>query len=159
MVATAWATARRREGETGIFDWGALLVALATGVGMVTYGLETANNPAGSKGGDPAVMYFFLGAVTLLAAAGDVRMLVRGGVSGVSRITRHLWRMCFGLFMATASIFLARPHLFPAILSKMNVLSFLGVLPLILMIFWLFRVRFSNAYKRKSMPRAVQVSA
>src|SRR6266850_7573533 len=34
-----------------------------------------------------------------------------------------------------------------------NVLLFLGILPLILMIFWLFRVRFTNAYKGKSMPR------
>src|SRR5260370_20981894 len=29
LVATAWATTRRREGETGIFDWVALLVVLA----------------------------------------------------------------------------------------------------------------------------------
>ena len=36
MVATAWATARRREGETGIFDWGALLVVLAFGAVAVT---------------------------------------------------------------------------------------------------------------------------
>jgi len=32
----------------------------------------------------------------LLAAAGDIRMLVRGGVFGAKRIVRHLWRMCFG---------------------------------------------------------------
>ena len=31
LVATAWATARRREGEPGVFDWIALLVALAVG--------------------------------------------------------------------------------------------------------------------------------
>ncbi len=36
LVATAWATARRREGETGIFDWIGLLVALATGAVIVT---------------------------------------------------------------------------------------------------------------------------
>src|SRR5690242_18027618 len=28
LVATAWITARHRNGETGIFDWGALLVVV-----------------------------------------------------------------------------------------------------------------------------------
>ena len=36
LVTTAWATARRRDGETGIFDWGALLFALAVGAGIIT---------------------------------------------------------------------------------------------------------------------------
>ena len=82
LVATAWVTARRRDGETGIFDWVALLVALALGAVIVTYGLEAANSQTGLKGGIPAGMYFFLGSVALLSAAGDVRMLLRGGVFG-----------------------------------------------------------------------------
>src|SRR5215510_7619607 len=40
LVTTGWLTARRREGETTIFDWGALLVALAVGVIIVTHGLR-----------------------------------------------------------------------------------------------------------------------
>ena len=48
-------------------------------------------------------MTLFLGSVAVLAAAGDVRMLVRGGVFGAQRVARHLWRMCFGLFIATGS--------------------------------------------------------
>jgi hypothetical protein len=51
-------------------------------------------------------MTFFMGSVMLLAGAGDVRMLVRGGVFGAKRIARHLWRMCFGLFIAAGSFFL-----------------------------------------------------
>src|SRR2546425_10256612 len=86
LVTTAWVTARRRDGETGIFDWGALLVALAIGVAIMTYGLEKANHRVGLKDGVPAGMYFFLGSVALLSAVGDVRMLVRGGVSGTQRI-------------------------------------------------------------------------
>jgi len=108
LVTTAWATARRRDGQTGIFDWGALLFALAVGAGIITYGFEVANSPTGSKDGVPAGMYFFLGSVALLSAAGDIRMLVRGGVFGVHRIARHLCRMCFSLFIATGSFFLAQ---------------------------------------------------
>jgi hypothetical protein len=126
LVTTAWATARRRDGETGIFDWGALLFALAVGAGIMTYGFEVANSPTWSKDGIPAGMYFFLGSVALLSAAGDVRMLVGGGVFGVHRI-------------------------------KTNVLFLQSILPLMLMTFWLFRVRFTNAYKRNSMPRGGDV--
>jgi hypothetical protein len=35
--------------------------------------------------------------VLVLVAGGDVRMLARGRISGQQRITRHLWRKCFGL--------------------------------------------------------------
>jgi len=147
MVATAWVTARRRDGGTGIFGWVGLLAALALGAVMVIFGIEAATSPTGTKAGMPAPMYFVFGSVALLAATGDVRMLLRGGVFGVQRIARHLWRMCFALFAASASLFLARPHLFPAVLSKTHVLFVLGILPLILMIFWLVRVRFKNAFK------------
>jgi hypothetical protein len=148
LVATAWMTGRNRERKTGSLDWGALLVVLGVGVVTVTYGFEAAMSPSGLKNGDPAGQYFFLGVVALLAATGDIRMLVRGGISGSRRIARHLWRMCFALFVAAASIFLARAHLFPAVLRKTGALWFLSLLPLMLMVFWMLRVRFTNAYKQ-----------
>jgi hypothetical protein len=149
LVATAWLTARRRDGEPGIFDWGALLVVLAVGATQVTYGIEAAISRTGLKFGYPPWPYFFMGSVALLAATGDVRVLVRRGISGTRRIARHLWRMCFALFIAAMSIFLARQQIFPAFMRKTGALVFLSFLPLILMIFWLIRVRFTNAYKEK----------
>src|SRR5215510_2003688 len=132
LVATARMTARRGDGETSILDWGALLVPLAVGTILITYG---------AKGGDAAAPDFIFGSVALLFATGDVRMLVRGGLFGAHRIARHLLRMCFALFIATGSLFLARPHLFPAVLRKAGVIFLLGILPLILLIFWLMRMR------------------
>jgi uncharacterized membrane protein len=158
LVATAWVTAKRRDGETSIFDWVALLVPLWAGIGGWINGLEAVHSPTGSKYGVPAGMHFFLGSVMLLAAAGDVRMLLRGGVFGAQRIVRHLWRMCFGLFIATGSFFLGQgSKVFPAFILKTNVLFIPAILPLILLIFWLFRVRFTDAYKGKSMPRGADV--
>jgi Predicted membrane protein (DUF2306) len=152
LVATAWLTASRRDGEMRIFDWGALLVPLAVGVGLAIYGLEAANSQMRSKGGYPAGAYFIFGSLALLFAAGDIRMLLRGGVYGAQRIARHLWRMCFALFIATVSFFLGQQQVFPAFLRKANVLFIPAILPLILLIFWLIRVRFANAYKGKSLP-------
>ena len=151
LVATAWLTARRRDGAPGIFDWGSLLLILAVGATGVTLGLEAAMSPTGLKYDYPPGPYFFLGFVAVLATVGDVRMLVRGGVSGTQRIARHLWRMCFALFIASASIFLARQHLFPAVMRRTGMLIFLSFLPLVLLVFWFIRVHFANAYRGQVM--------
>lgn len=148
LVATAWSTARRREGVTGLLDWLGLLVILIVCATIATFGMEAARSPSGAKDNVPAPMYFVLASVALLAAAGDIRMLVRGGVFGQQRIARHLWRMCFGLFIASGSIFLARPQIFPDILRRTYIVFVAGILPLPLMIFWLVRVRFA----RKALP-------
>jgi hypothetical protein len=148
LVATAWMTARRKDGAPGIFDWGALLVVFTIATIEITLGIEAALSPTGQKYDYPPWPYFIFGCVALLAAVGDVRMLVRGGISGAQRIARHLWRMCFALFVAAASTFLARQQVFPAILQKTGVLVFLSFLPLILLIFWMFRVLLTKAYRR-----------
>jgi hypothetical protein len=98
-------------------------------------------------------MFLPMGFVVLLAAAGDVRMLARGGISGVQRLLRHLWRMCFALFFATGSFFLGQQQVFPAFLRASNILLVPAFLPLLLLVFWLVRVRFTNAYRRTFAPR------
>ena len=148
LVATAWATARRKDGETSIFDWGALLVPLAVGVLLLIGGVQAAQRHVPSKNGVPVGMLFFMGSVGLLSAAGDVRMLLRGGVSGAQRIVRHLWRMCFGLFIATGSFFLGQQKVFPASWRGARIWFVPALLPLVLMIFWLLRVWFTKKYKR-----------
>jgi hypothetical protein len=167
LIGTAWLTARRRDGETSRWDWIVLLIPLALGTLTWMNGIKVLRSGASSQDGVPVGMSFFMGSVMLLAAAGDVRMLVRGGVLGAKRIARHLWRMCFGLFIASGSFFLGpsnRPlrllsavgvgqHL-PQALSSTSLYLILTVLPLILLIFWLVRVRFANAYNGKSMPGA-----
>ena len=165
LIGTAWLTARRRDGETSRIDWVLFLVPLTLGILTWMNGIKVVRSGASSQDGVPVGMSFFMGSVMLLAAAGDVRMLVRGGVSGAKRIARHLWRMCFGLFIASGSFFLGpsnRPlrllstvgigkYLPPALFST-TLYLILTLLPLILLIFWLVRVRFTNAYNGKSMP-------
>jgi hypothetical protein len=167
LIGTAWLTARRRDGETSRFDWAVFLIPLAIGILLWMNGIKVLRSGVGSPDGVPVGMMFFMGSICLLAAAGDVRMLVRGGVLGAKRIARHLWRMCFGLFIAAGSFFLGpsnRPlrllsavgvgkYLSPALFST-SLYLILTILPLILLIFWLVRVRFTNAYDGKSMPGA-----
>ena len=114
---------------------------LAVGGVLATYGVAAANSSTRSLEHYPAAAYFVFGSLGLFFAAGDVRMLARGGVSGTQRIARHLGRMCFGLFIATGSFFLGRQQIFPVVFRTTYLLVLLAVLPLMLMIFWLIRVR------------------
>jgi len=165
LIGTAWLSARRRDGETSRFDWIVLLIPLTLGILTWMNGLKVVSSGASSQDGVPIGMTFFMGSVMFLAAAGDIRMLVRGGVSGTKRIARHLWRMCFGLFIAAGSFFMGpanRPlrlfstvglgqHL-PRALFSTGLYLILTILPLIMLIFWVVRVRFKNAYSGQSMP-------
>src|SRR6184192_3524098 len=88
LIGTAWLTARRRDGETSRLDWVLLLIPLANGILSWMAGLKVLRSGHSSLDGVPVGMILFMGSVCLLAAAGDVRMLVRGGVAGVRRISR-----------------------------------------------------------------------
>jgi hypothetical protein len=167
LIGTAWLTARRKDGETSRLDWVLLLIPLTLSILTLISGVKIVRSGASSQDGVPVGMNFFMGSIMMLAAAGDVRMLLRGGLFGAKRIARHLWRMCFGLFIASGSFFLGpsnRPlrllsrvglgqHL-PAALFSTALYMFLTLLPLILLIFWLLRVRFSSAYQRKPIQLA-----
>ncbi len=167
LIGTAWLTARRRDGETSRWDWVALLIPLALGIFTWMNAIQVVRSGANSQDGVPVGMSFFMGSIMLLAAAGDARMLLRGGLFGAKRIARHLWRMCFGLFIASGSFFLGpsnRPlrllsrvglgqHL-PAALFSTGLYLILTLLPLILLIFWLIRVRFASAYQGKPIELA-----
>jgi hypothetical protein len=154
LIGTAWLTMRRSENTTSRLDWLVLLIPLILGIRSWIIGLMVLRSGATSLKGVPVGMILFMGSVMLLAAAGDVRMLVRGGLIGRSRISRHLWRMCFGLFIAAGSFFLGpsnRPfrllsavglgqHL-PALLFSTTLYLILTILPLVLLVFWMLRVR------------------
>jgi hypothetical protein len=163
LILTAWLTARRADGQTSKLDWAALLIPSVLGILSWMNGIQVVHSGASSQAGVPVGMMFFMGSVELLAATGDIRMLLRGGIFGTQRIARHLWRMCFGLFIAAGSFFFGpsnRPlrllsnvglgqHL-PRALFSTGLYLVLAILPLVLLIFWLLRVRFSKAHNKTS---------
>jgi hypothetical protein len=149
LIGSAWLAGRRRDG-TGLLDWTGLFVCLASAIGVLTLGIRALHSPNGTDNGAPAFMSFVFGGILLLAAAGDTRVLVRGSIAGRPRVVRHLWRMCVGLFIATGSFFLGQPQVFPVALRGSIYLIIPAVLPLPLLIFWLIRVRFRNAYRLRT---------
>jgi hypothetical protein len=147
LVATGWMTVIRKEGETGILEYGLLLLALAQGAGGLLYGWEAAHSATGLKEGYPPAPYLVFGSVALLCATWDVRLFIRGGVYGAQRISRHLLRMCLALLIAAFSFFLGKQQHFPEAIRGTQLLNLPIYIIAASMIFWLVRVRFTNAYK------------
>jgi hypothetical protein len=104
LVATAWMTVRRKAGTVGMFEVGSILFALTIAMASVTFGIQASNSPSGMLDGTPSVPYFVFSTIAALAAALDLRMVLRRGIVGVHRITRHLWRMCIALLIAVKTI-------------------------------------------------------
>jgi uncharacterized membrane protein len=148
LVATGWLTIMRKEKETGFAEFGLLLVALATAGGGLTYGWEAAHSATGLKEGYPPGPYVVFGSLSLWAAVLDIRMLIRGGVSRAGRIARHLWRMCVAFLIAALSFFLGKQQHFPQAIRGSQILNVPMIVILIVMIYWLIRVRVATAYKK-----------
>ena len=148
LVATGWLTVLRGEGETGIIEYGLLLLALAAGSGGLLFGWEAAHSATGLKEGYPPGPYLVFGCLSMWAAALDVRMLVHRGLSGAPRIRRHLWRMCVAFLIAAFSFFLGKQQHFPVAIRGGQILNLPMILILVVMIYWLVRVQFIAAYKK-----------
>jgi hypothetical protein len=82
-----------------------------------------------------------VGTVMLLAATGDLRAILAGGLQGSRRLARHLWRMCFGLFVATGSFFLGQMNFIPEPARNMSLLLVLAFAPIPVLVYWMWRVR------------------
>jgi len=148
LVATGWLAVLRKEGETGILEYGLLLLALATGGGGLLFGWEAEHSGTGLKEGYPPAPYLVFGCLSMLAAGLDVRMLVRKGLTGAPRIRRHLWRMCAAFLIAAFSFFLGKQQHFPVAIRGSQILNLPMILIMVVMIYWLIRVRFIAVYKK-----------
>src|SRR5512146_407256 len=82
LVATARATVRRGEGSVGRFEKFAFGVAAACAAAELLLGLQATRSAAGRFLGYPAALYYMLGFIFALAAAGDLKLILRGGISG-----------------------------------------------------------------------------
>jgi hypothetical protein len=144
FVITALTTVRPVAAWTRWVNGAALLVAVALALSCFVRGVEAYGSPRGFLNGVPFFMLFFLGTVLTLAAAGDVRMMWSGPLRGGKRLARHLWRMCFALFIAAGSFFSIRARV-ATILPEPFTTPLMRALPVALifvaMFYWLWRVR------------------
>ena len=151
MVTTALLTVRPRDRGSRWIDAGALLIGAMVGGFAMKTGLDAVNTPTGTLNGVPAGMMFFFATVALLAAVGDLRVLLVGHLHGAQRIARHLWRMCFSLFIASGSFFLGQAKVIPKPIRILPLLAIPALLPLVLLLYWLARVLLTKWYRRRAI--------
>lgn len=140
LVITGLATVRPPAAGSRRLDLGAMLLALAVGLTSLTFGFEAVSS-GGTRKGMPAFPFFMFGTVGLLGGAGDLRMIRSGALRGAPRLARHLWRMCFALFIAALSFFLGQADEFPEALRIPALLALPIVVVAVTMLYWLWRVR------------------
>jgi hypothetical protein len=158
FVGTALTTVRPVSPWTRRINAAALTVVLGLALVSIVGGVKAFNSPLLSPGGVPfrtiGVMSFVLATVMILAAAGDVRIMRFGLPRGGPRLARHLWRMCFALFIAAGSFFSIRERV-AKILPEPFTSGPMRALPILLlfgaMFYWLWRVR-----ARRTLPVLVR---
>ena len=144
LVITALLTVRCPARKSHWLHTGAALVGLTVGIASISLGVGALNSATGTIDGYPSAIVFIFGAVALLATLGDARMLLARGIHGPNRLARHLWRMCFALWMAASSFFLGQAQLFPEPIRSSGILAVPVLVVMILMVYWLVRVLFTK---------------
>jgi hypothetical protein len=129
----------------------AMLIAIALLATCVTFGVQALASPSGTRGGIPYVVFFMFGTVALLGVIGDVRTIRAGVLKGAPRLVRHLWRMCYALWIAAASFFLGPRERVVKVIPEALVTPVSLALPvvavLVVMFYWLWRVRIRRNFR------------
>jgi len=136
FVTTALLTVRRRAQDSLWIDRAAVLFVLTVSVLAFTAGIELLR-----RGRPETIPSFIFGIVGLLAGAGDIRMMRARGIQGPRRIARHLWRMCFAMWVAAASFFWGPPNRVPEVIRIPALQAVAVLLPIAVMLYWLWRLR------------------
>jgi hypothetical protein len=157
LTATAWQTVRREPGKVGRSELALLAWGITVVVAGVIFGRMALDHPRGSLDGYPARFYFIVAGLVSLGVAFDMRMILRGGLVGTARTTRHLIRMCSALLVLTMAFFSGRARDFPMAVRNSGVLTVPIVIVLALFLYWLFRVRVLPVVRRLWSKRATGV--
>ena len=135
FVVTGMLTVRRTPMPSWIQVAG---VAVALSVGLLAF---RAGADMMSRGRPEAVPMFIFGGMALLGASGDVRVLRSGGIDGRRGIKRHLWRMCFAMWVAAASFFWGPPNRVPELIRYPPLFPIPVLAPIAVMFYWQWRLR------------------
>lgn len=145
FVTTGWVSAKRNDGEIGWFEKLACLSIILFALIAIVLGYKGATGATVLTKDVPAGAYFILAGLAVLSGGLDLNLIRRSGLLGKHRIARHLWRMCFSMFITVTIFFLGNNHVLPEVLRKPVVLMAPIVAVLLLMVFWIVRVLRSRA--------------
>jgi hypothetical protein len=129
-----------------------MLVALTLGLATFAGGIVAVASPDGRLFGLPSFPFFLFGVLGVSGAIGDFKTLRAGVLRGAPRLSRHLWRMCMALFITAASFFSIRARvaaILPAPFTAPALRALPVVLVLVVMFYWLWKVRFRRSFSER----------
>ncbi len=145
LVCTSWLVVKRTVEESRAVLEGFALAAAVLGVYSLNLWFDYIADPKSliTKNSPPQTLFVF-GAISLLCAALDLRMIWANEILGKQRLVRHLWRMCFAMLIATGSFFTGQMQVFPNFVRKSSVigiptLAIPVLLVLVTTVYWLIR--------------------
>lgn len=132
--------------------------ALAVGLSSIAIAIQGPEPGGSGRDGVPLGLFVFFGSITVASALADFRVIRRGVLEGAARLRRHLWRMCFALWIAATSFFLGQADEFPQMLRDSPLRYMLVLVVPAVAIFWLWRVRTRRVAQRTHASAAASVA-
>jgi uncharacterized membrane protein len=132
-----------------------MVFAVALGVGCLVLAVSSIGRGGAAAGmAYPLVMF---GAVALAAGNGDRRLIRDGALKGAPRLMRHVWRMCFALFVSSIAFYLG-PDRLPEALQSPAFRATGVLIPIAAIGYWKWRLRAKRPVReivRISAPEAI----
>lgn len=144
LVATGWMTVRRKAGTIGAFEKAACIAAFLMAAGVAAVGIAARNSADGLVGGYPATPYFVVAGIVAVAAMLDLRVVLSGGLTGVPRLSRHVWRIGLAFWVAVGSFFLGQQRVMPEAVQGSLWLTVPPLAAMAAILFWLVKLRLSK---------------
>lgn len=146
LVLSGWMTVRKPCPRTPLYN----RFIFVFGIAVLTLGIYLsfrAFNGLTDINGDfkaPAFVYYLFTFFALLGVIGDVLLLFKGCVIDNYRTSRHVWRMCVPLYIATSSLFGGQQDIFPLAWQGTFYLNIPAYLVMLTMLFWVLKLGLTN---------------
>ncbi|TMP26957.1 hypothetical protein CWB99_16785 [Pseudoalteromonas rubra] len=160
LVMTAWQAVKSAPNTRGRFDYAFPVCSLLIIFACLYFSDQAGTSPAEMKHGISAYDYYFFVLLASLSFIGDVRLAYSGGLASTPRLIRHLWRMCFALFIAVGS-FLSQGavKVVPQALIDSGLLAIPEPFILLVIVYWCLKLSLGNKIRQWRANRTAQSSS
>jgi hypothetical protein len=139
LLITGVLAAKQKPFCAGISEKIGFVIALLITAMGVLFMIMAHSSESGTVDGSPPQAFLIFIVAGSIAAAGELNVIFRGGLSEKSRIVRHLWRMCASFFFASASLFLGQPQVFPDWFNLSLLPSLFAFFPILILFIWVVK--------------------
>lgn len=140
LVITSWHAGRNNKIVRRSFEiFGCIFICVLAFFTLKT-GLDVMHSEQQHLHGFGYNAFFVIGTMALVAAIGDVSLMLRGEITGKQRILRHLWRMCLSYFIAAGSLFEGPGvKVFPEVIKESGILGVPVPLIMLFTLYWILK--------------------